>query len=242
MNNIKYIGIWGEGETIHTNEGDMTIPKFEMVAYASITGNTFNVPAGGRGAFDTAQQFFANGSLAYLGYDASDGYGDLVRHRHPMNVPLSNWQQGGTNPEVNPTWVAGDRALVVNPRAWQLFESNIPWVDIPLDHNAGYPAVDALSEQDISVQIHTPPGPYFPDSGNQEYDIEDWIECLTCHRAHGSSAIMSGYAGATLQPAVIEGYNTLVPNPGTDDGVPPTGDSALLRADNRGVCERCHNK
>jgi hypothetical protein len=26
------------------------------------------------------------------------------------------------------------------------------------------------------------------------------------------------------------------------EGVPPAGDSALLRANNRGVCERCHNK
>jgi hypothetical protein len=221
VNDIKYIGLWGDGDTIMTNEGAITLPKFEMVAYDGLTGNAFDVPNDGRGAFDTSAQSFAAGSLVYLGYDASDGYGDLVRHRHPMNVPLSNWQ----NAQYNPTWVAGDRALVVNPADWQNFESNIPFVDIPLDHDAGYPPVDAFSEQ-----------------GSQDFEIQDWIECLTCHRAHGTDATMSGFAGATLAPVNIQGYDTLMPNPGTDDGVPPTGDSALLRDDNRGVCERCHNK
>lgn len=219
---VKYIGIWNsETNVVETNTGPVSIPAFEMVAYTSKTGTTFNVPAAGRGAFDTPQQPFAAGSLVYLGYDASDGYGDLVRHRHPMNVPLLNWQDA----QYNPTFVAGDRALVIDPADWQAFDPTIPVVDIPLDHDAGYPPVDPLSEQ-----------------GSQDYELADWIECLTCHRAHGTDATMSGYAGATLTPTTIEGFNTLVPAPGTDDGVPPTGDSALLRADNRGVCERCHNK
>jgi hypothetical protein len=230
---IKYIGIWDPNDhMIGTNEGPIGIPKFEMVAYNNLSGNTFTAPAGGRGAFDTAQQAFKAGAKVYLGYDASDGLGDLARHRHPMNVPLTNWQQGGSNPELNPTWVAGDRALVVDPAEWQNFDSSIPYYDIPLDHAAGYPPVDSQSEQGTAANPNA----------NQQYKIADWIECLTCHRAHGTEATMSGYAGATLTPATIEGFNTLVPNPGQDDGVPPTGDSALLRAPNRGVCERCHNK
>jgi hypothetical protein len=240
---VKYIGIYHPtAQQVVTEEGIIGIPRFEMVAYNDITPNlagtpvTFIVPPAGRGAFDTAQQAFPNNfngvdTKVYLGYDASDGYGDLVRHRHPMNVPFTVWQ----NAKYNPTFVAGDRALVLSPSDWQAFDNTIPVVDIPLDHNAGYPPADALSEQN-SQQANIVAGT------ENHYNIDDWIECLTCHRAHGTSATMSGFAGATMMPASIEGFNTLVPNPGQDDGVPPTGDSALLRADNRGVCERCHNK
>ncbi len=47
--------------------------------------------------------------------------------------------------------------------------------------------------------------------------------CLTCHTVHGSTAAMEGYATQV-----------------TVDGV--AIDSALLRLDNRGVCQICHNK
>lgn len=49
---------------------------------------------------------------------------------------------------------------------------------------------------------------------------DDKLACITCHYAHGTSATMSGYAG----------------------NVAPATDSALLRKNNRGVCEDCHKK
>ncbi|HSK46749.1 MAG TPA: cytochrome c3 family protein [Coriobacteriia bacterium] len=63
----------------------------------------------------------------------------------------------------------------------------------------------------------------------------DWIECLTCHRAHGTSAIMTGYAAekSNISGDEINDFITT-----GIDGEP----SALLRNDNRGVCEACHNK
>lgn len=53
--------------------------------------------------------------------------------------------------------------------------------------------------------------------------------CLTCHFAHGSKATMAASSGA-------------VPWPG--GALAPNGNqrSALLRLDNRGVCENCHDK
>ncbi len=51
--------------------------------------------------------------------------------------------------------------------------------------------------------------------------------CLTCHVAHGSKAASTGLAAT-------------VPVPGAT--TTPTLDSSLLRLDNRGVCEACHNK
>ncbi|MDP2181531.1 MAG: cytochrome c3 family protein [Actinomycetota bacterium] len=65
-------------------------------------------------------------------------------------------------------------------------------------------------------------------------DSTDWMECLTCHVAHGSNTTMTGYANVadTTDP---------LPDSGTG-GVMPTGSNALLRMDNRAVCESCHNK
>jgi hypothetical protein len=78
-------------------------------------------------------------------------------------------------------------------------------------------------------------------------DTGDWVDCLSCHVAHGSSASMSGYA------SVADSTNP-EPNTGTKtvniDGttivsvgsVNPDYGNALLRLDNRGVCQACHNK
>jgi hypothetical protein len=51
--------------------------------------------------------------------------------------------------------------------------------------------------------------------------------CLTCHVSHGSNAAMSGTnSGAVKYPG----------NTGN------AGSSFLLRVDNRGTCQMCHNK
>ena len=88
------------------------------------------------------------------------------------------------------------------------------------------------------------------------------LGCLTCHFAHGTTATMSGWANAHL---VQNANGTWVPQRDARMGVDPNkvvdpmaalntfsdqfthnavaaGTSDLLRADNRGVCERCHNK
>ncbi|RME44008.1 MAG: hypothetical protein D6796_12330 [Caldilineae bacterium] len=53
-----------------------------------------------------------------------------------------------------------------------------------------------------------------------ESGTNNTVVCQTCHLPHGTSATMSGFAA----------------------GAGPAGDSALLRLDNRGVCEVCHQK
>lgn len=53
--------------------------------------------------------------------------------------------------------------------------------------------------------------------------------CLTCHTVHGSLAAMGTYSAS-------------VPKPGTAEGGGNYLDSSLLRIDNRGVCQACHNK
>lgn len=125
-------------------------------------------------------------------YTADTFFGNVVRHRHPINVPMSNF--------------AGPRSLVVTTNP------------LPLAH-------DAATERN-NVNLANTSG--------------DWIECLTCHSAHGSTAIMTGYANV-MDPTAQ------APDSGFG-GVAPTDDSALLRAtensggNNRFVCQACHNK
>ncbi len=73
------------------------------------------------------------------------------------------------------------------------------------------------------------------------WDFSDNLSCMTCHTAHGSIARMSGWAEAHADTRSVDPTWTVVRTPGSG-GVDPTFDSALLRVDNRGVCERCHNK
>ncbi len=80
-------------------------------------------------------------------------------------------------------------------------------------------------------------GSYKTDSGDPTFMFqhrsnngkEGSPNCIQCHVAHGSNASMAG-DGTTA-------YSSLVTNP---DG--SAGGSFLLRADNRGTCNLCHNK
>jgi hypothetical protein len=129
------------------------------------------------------------GNYADEVFDANDGFGLVTRHRHPVNVALSNF--------------AGPRSLIVTA--------------LPVAHD-GY--ADATVDNTSS----------------------DWMDCLTCHVAHGSSAVMTGYAAVAdaTNPEPDSSYGV---TPGDGLGsVPPDDGNALLRANNRGVCEMCHNK
>lgn len=55
--------------------------------------------------------------------------------------------------------------------------------------------------------------------------------CIQCHVAHGSNALMN--------PALSHAKSALATDPGS---IVVTGSSKLLRIDNRGTCQMCHNK
>ena len=65
-------------------------------------------------------------------------------------------------------------------------------------------------------------GYYLPLS---ESGVNDLVVCMTCHLPHGTSVQMTGIADGAGLP-----------------GNTSSTDSALLRIDNRGVCEVCHQK
>lgn len=72
-----------------------------------------------------------------------------------------------------------------------------------------------------------PSPPFLTTTAGPEW--HHYVECMSCHVAHGTSATMNGYAGIVEWP---------------DGTTSPSGDgrSSLLRADGRGVCQRCHGK
>ncbi len=128
-------------------------------------------------------------------YNAGDGSGLALRHKHPINVELDSYN-------------GPDKASMI-------VTSQV----LPLAHG--------IDEQ-----------------GTPANESSDWIECLTCHRAHGTSAAMTGYAADTEVPLGVgeTGDASIVDTDGVARNNFVASESALLRFDNRGVCERCHNK
>jgi hypothetical protein len=111
-------------------------------------------------------------------------------------------------------------------------------VDIPLT------AGDAVLQTAASADSIDPRIPLEIKAGSVLSARDNQLGCLTCHLAHGSSQDMTGWAAASYQAGSwtpqMDGVAGV--NPDKADYTGHAGTSALLRADNRGVCERCHNK
>jgi hypothetical protein len=135
-------------------------------------------------------------------------------HRHPIDVSVLPGRET----------VDADRALRVR-----------------LEMDDGLPL-------EMAQGLSAVPGDY---TAKVPWDERGNVTCLTCHFAHGSAATMSGWAVAKLTtntagdkvPQMLpSGETSLVASLANPLGVNPAFSQSLLRYDNRGVCERCHNK
>ncbi|MCE5204259.1 MAG: cytochrome c3 family protein [Coriobacteriales bacterium] len=188
-------------------------PDYTTARYAKAPGGD---PTKGISAWCSAchrQYMTTSGTVDVPGtgaYDAADGFGLVVRHRHPINVPLSNFAD-----KLHP----GQLVLAQGPVG-----TGNP---LPLAHDSS--------------------ADWAEDAAAATNDASDWVDCLTCHVAHGASTLMTGYAAVenNLDPQPGTGYEDIngdgVPDEGAG-GVAPAYSNALLRYDNRTVCEVCHNK
>lgn len=93
----------------------------------------------------------------------------------------------------------------------------------PYQHAANYPGDTTFTHP---VDQTTGFTPSFTDTAGTTVTVplagasDNFLVCQTCHLPHGTSVSMSGYAASAG----------------------PAGDSALLRENNRGVCQACHKK
>jgi len=112
-------------------------------------------------------------------------------------------------------------------------------VDVAKGPSDGGPlTVDPVIDSKIPLEMA-------PGTARGVQDTSGWIGCLTCHRAHGTTAEMTGWAESKIvnKPSAVTTWTVeRLSQPAGNSGVNPNFSSALLRADNRGVCERCHNK
>jgi len=97
-------------------------------------------------------------------------------------------------------------------------------IDMPWNGDAGTDpliGMGAVNPETVGLGGYTLP---LAQSG-----VTDTVVCMTCHMPHGTAANTAGFADGAFDP---DGPL----------GPIPSGDSALLRLDNRGVCIVCHQK
>jgi len=187
-------------------------PNYTAAQYAKNPGRAMSQWCSACHTAYSEQDSVAGHGYSYGAYESAVA-GAKERHRHPVDIALSV----GTS--ADPENRALTVALLDDP-------------GLPLEMGVG---LVAPGEDHQSAKI-------WDDRGN--------VSCLTCHRAHGSEAQMSGWAVSELVagpngavPVRVTPGNPLLPASQANPlGVNPNFSGAMLRFDNRGVCERCHNK
>lgn len=91
-------------------------------------------------------------------------------------------------------------------------------------YNFRHPTTGTSVENNLGKTVST-------GTGLAPAEASGYPGCVTCHVAHGTSAVSSGRSAQVPKPGQAEG-----------SGTANYLDSSLLRLDNHGVCEVCHNK
>ena len=152
----------------------------------------------------------------YAGTAAPAAGGATTYHRHPVDISLA-------------AGVGSTKALAVDVETTSTLPLEYAWNNLPAQGT------------------------------KTAWTTQDYLGCLTCHYAHGTTATMTAGSWATARTTgtgtTVSQVPTSLPSPTvgtTVQGVPvldnsrtgtnPNNSSSLLRLDNRGVCEGCHNK
>jgi predicted CXXCH cytochrome family protein len=128
-------------------------------------------------------------------------------------------------------------ALGVSPTAGDYFRRRVPWNAQTGSSNDAPNGLSGTFYSQISAWCLTCHTRYL--SAGWDVETPDTIykyrhtsnatsrNCITCHVAHGSNAVMNG------------AYSSDFPYPG--EVIPSDGSSRLLKMDNRGTCQACHD-
>lgn len=156
----------------------------------------------------------------------------------PAAVPATtrNYTVIQTDATGKRIYLASEVAAVNNPEAGDYWHKRVPWndptalADAPnglTDNATGFPAQMAAWCSTCHTRYLSTSR---ADTGDAIYKnrhtTRNTRSCLTCHVSHGSNAQMSGPNSADF------------PYPG---GTPTNASSRLLKIDNRGTCQMCHD-
>lgn len=164
------------------------------------------------------------------GYDDANSNGSYDAGEERAARGMSGWCAGCHDHYISKetTYNAGDGAGLK-------FRHRHP-INVQLDNYDGADASNMVANVASLDASGVPVAHDFSEQGAKASDMGDWVECLTCHRAHGTRATMEGFASEAGMASVVneDGFST---NPYVGSEV-----SALLRLDNRSACQTCHRK
>lgn len=276
--NMEATGVlWGAGASVSGNTMDLTCTSCHdphgSANYRLLKDEVQGNKVGGYDDADTPSAFVYSTETGY----PTTGEGGWLKHQagadqmaayRPDYTAGSSKIAAGTLGNSMSAWCAGCHETYDEQSDWNIDNTvNLTYnysafegaadggvgaqvrhrhpVDITLTQGDAILAVKAQAvaiDPRIPLEVNTQAGATVRDNH---------VGCLTCHFAHGSDALMSGWSDAHL---VKNAAGIWAPERDTTAGVEPdkgpvggnannlAGTSALLRADNRGVCERCHNK
>jgi predicted CXXCH cytochrome family protein len=196
-------------------------PNYTTAQYLFSTGTTYTVAAGSgnrsMSVWCSACHEQYNVVTSAYDYGAYESNGAVSRDATgQLLIGASTAQIGSRTRHRHPVDITPGTANIINGFGSDAVTSSV----LPLEKTA--------------ASAGTPAG---------QWELTDYMGCLTCHRAHGTSAVMTGFANARLLnvPSSPTSWS-IEPTTVAPAGVAPNYSSSLLRVNNRGVCERCHNK
>jgi predicted CXXCH cytochrome family protein len=213
------------------------VPNYTSAYYAKSAANkgisawcagchtVYNNEAGGLTGANSTYDYAGGTTAPYTGANPNGSTnfapGAKVFHRHLLGVAL----------DPNMGTVAQGRAL-----------------NVPVKDDAGLPLEMGVGTFNRDASPVGTDGEFML---AKSWDGSGFINCLTCHQAHGNASTMSGWA---LSVIGADGYPTRVAGSGVQEpaghgrvtdaiqGTNVNFSESILRFPNRGVCERCHDK
>jgi predicted CXXCH cytochrome family protein len=170
--------------------------------------------------------------LLYASQVVAGGYAATAGDYFHRTVP---WNPGGAcDPTVNNTGVAACTTMMDAPNALATtFNTQITaWCTQCHTRYAASrnPNPGGLPGPTGAANPADAQSWWFPRPGDEIYKYQHQTTtnraCTTCHVSHGSNAVMDG------------AYSSAFPYPG---GTPTSASSRLLKIDNRGTCQACHD-
>jgi hypothetical protein len=198
-----------------------------------------SVAVGGYDALDNPTPFVTS---VETGYPATGwlkhaaGAAQMAAYQPNFTKPMYAQAPGGDVTKGMSGWCAGCHTQYINENS--SYDAGDSFgVQTRHRHEVNIAMQAAVDRTGVSLVLDPVANPLPLEHANAEVGApangqSDTVGCLTCHVAHGTTATMSGWAANADD----------LGNPPFPNGETGNRASMLLRLNNRGVCEVCHNK